>query len=70
MVVEDDSIQLPRVHIRLTEAVVDRVAGESRIVLDPAEPLLLRSGRYLAVANDRSGRVVVKSRDTEHVLRH
>jgi hypothetical protein len=62
-VVEGNEVHLIEADPCLGQAVVQRVAGETRIVLLTSEPLFLRRSHDFAVADQRRRGVVVKRRD-------
>ncbi|KAH2820923.1 hypothetical protein KXV85_003017 [Aspergillus fumigatus] len=60
IVVENDGGELGGLDLRLFEAVVDGVRREARIVLLPAEPLLLCGGDNDAIADERGRGVMIE----------
>ena len=66
--VERDEIELGGAgETGFAQAVVDRMPGESGVVLSPRESLFLRSRHDLAVAHETGSAVVIKRRNAENV---
>ncbi len=65
LVVEGDVIDRLDVGPAFGEAIVDRVARKARVVLAPAEALLLRGGDDAPVLDQRRGAVVVEGGNSE-----
>jgi hypothetical protein len=70
LVVERDPVDILGPHLREIQAEADGVHRKRRIVLLAREAFFLGRGDDLAVHDQRSRRVVVERRDTEHLHRH
>ena len=65
LVVEDHGFQPRRVHPALAQAELHGLRGESLIVLDPGEPLLLGSSRDASVRDQGRRGIVVEGRQPQ-----
>jgi hypothetical protein len=57
--VKDNLIQIFQLQVSFFEAIVDRMNGETRVVLNSRKPLLLSSSKDTTFADQCSGTVVI-----------
>ena len=67
LVVEHDQVELAARDLRLCEAILDRVLGETIVVLLSGKPFFLGRRDDVAVTNQGGSTIVIVSRDSENV---